>query len=114
MRKQITFEYDKKSYTLEFTRSTAARLEDMGFTPSDVEKRPLTMLPMFFGAAFWANHQGTKRRVVDEILQNIKKTTDDDSGESLFEVLGEMYADAVNTAFGDEDESKNVTWEKNW
>ena len=62
---------------------------------------------LFYGA-FFENHQGIKRKVVDELYAHIEDK------ETLMGKLLEMYADAAKSLIAtdeDDKEAKNATWE---
>ena len=52
MAKQLRFTYNSKDYVLEFTRRSVEQMEKKGFVASDIETKPMTVLP-----TLWA---GTK------------------------------------------------------
>ena len=107
MAKTINFEYNGKSYTLEYTRASVRTMEETGFKAADIVDKPMTVLPALFSGAFLAHHKFEKRNVIDEIYT---KMTDK---QLLIEKLGEMYTETVNTLF-DEPSEGNVDWTPNW
>ena len=44
MAKTMTFTYDGKEYTLEFTRQTVIATENMGFNANDIDTKPVSSL----------------------------------------------------------------------
>lgn len=105
MAKQITFSYNGKDYTLEFTRASVRQMESTGFVADDLEHKPMIVLPALFAGAFIAHHKFEKRNVIDEIYE---KMTDK---QLLIDKLGEMYTETVHTLFEEpcDDEGK-VRW----
>ena len=71
MAKQLTFNYNGKDYTLEFTRATVRMMEADGFVANDIESKPMTVLPDLFRGAFLAHHRFEKRPVIDEIYTHM-------------------------------------------
>ena len=106
MSKQITFSYDGKDYTLEFTRRTIKQMEDAGFRIQEISEKPMTMLPEFFAGAFRANHRSVRREVIDDIYANMPHK------DKLIEALVEMYNEPLSTLMDEpeEDSAKKVTW----
>lgn len=107
MAKQLTFEYNGKSYTLEFTRMTVRELESKGFVANDIETKPMTILPDLFAGAFLAHHRNEKRGVINEIYSQMADKP------SLIRCLAEMYNDPIATLLDEPDEG-NVSWTANW
>lgn len=109
MAKSITFEYEGENYILEFNRRSAEKLEKMGLSLSEVESKPMTMLPLFFYGAFLMHHPMVSREKTDKILAEIHDTT------GLIGKLGEMYNETVTTLFSeDAGGEKNVRWTASW
>ena len=104
---KITITYDKTEYTLEYSRQSVKTMEAQGFVLDELTSKPMTMIPLLFSGAFIKNHSGkdgVKRKVVDEIFDNIS----DKSG--LMEVLMEMYADTLATLTDSNEGEGNATW----
>ena len=110
MAKQITFTYEDKEYTLEFTRRTHRQMEDEGFTPRDIDAKPMTLLPALFAGAFKAHHRFVKQEVIDRIYAAMPNK------ESLIGKLAEMYNEPIESLMADPDEkaAKNVEWTASW
>jgi len=110
MAKQMTFTYDGKEYTLEFTRRTVKQMEDEGFVAQDIDRKPMTLLPALFAGAFKAHHRFVKQDVIDEIYKGMPRK------EELVGKLAEMYNDPIAALMEEPDEKsvKNVEWETNW
>lgn len=104
--KTITFEYEGKQYRLGFTRESVKNLEQAGFRINDIDEMPATMIPLFFYGAFAVYHSGVKRKLVDEIWENIPNKIE------MLEALAELYADTMNPLLkGEVDEAKKIKWE---
>jgi hypothetical protein len=101
---KITLTYDKDEYTLEYSRQSVRTMEAQGFNFDFLTTKPATMLPLLFEGAFMKNHRGIKRRIIDEIYEEIGN-----KGE-LLAALGEMYADTLNSLIGDKADEGNVSW----
>ena len=100
----ISFDYDNKSYCLEYTKATVKQMEDKGFTPAKILEAPVTYLPELFRGAFLANHRYIKRDVVDEIFEKMKGKTE------LVNVLIEMYNEPVKALTEESDEGNAIEW----
>lgn len=64
MAKVINFTYKDKDYTLEYTRKTLEKMEADGINLTDLDKKPVTILPKLFEYAFFANHKRTSKENV--------------------------------------------------
>ena len=103
---KINLTYDKKEYILEYNRQSVKSMESQGFVLEELTTKPMTMIPLLFSGAFIKNHSGkdgVKRKVVDEIFNEISDKT------ALMEALMEMYAETLSTLTEDNGEG-NVTW----
>lgn len=109
----INIAYQKKNYTLEFSRQTVKNLEDMGFVLEQISEKPMTMVPLLVYGAFMKHNRGIKRALVDEIYDNLVKKVGEEGEEGFIQVLLEMYAETVNTLTGDApegDEGNAAIW----
>lgn len=105
MSKKISFEYDKKEYTLEYTLRTAGQANDDGFILDQLGDKPALMIPKLVYWAFVKNNKGITRKQTEEIFGWIK----DKNG--FITTLAEMYAEAVNALIDDDDtEEGNANW----
>ena len=107
MAKQLTFNYNGKDYTLEFTRATVRMMEADGFVANDIESKPMTVLPDLFRGAFLAHHRFEKRPVIDDIYAHMTNKP------VLIERLAEMYNEPISSLL-DEPAEGNVEWTPNW
>lgn len=106
MAKTITFTWNDKDYTLEFTRATVVKMEKSGFKIQDAAEMPVATIPTLFEGAFLAHHPLVKSKTVDEIYASMPDKS------KLVEKLVEMYADVINTLLDEPtDESKKISWE---
>lgn len=109
MNKQLKFTYQDKDYCLEFTRKSVETMEKNGFIASDIETKPVTILPALFAGAFLANHRFTKQEVIDEIYSKMTN-----KGE-LIGKLSEMYNEPIRALVDEPEESEgNVDWMASW
>lgn len=109
MSKQLTFSFEGKDYTLEFTRKTVAEMERKGFKAADVTEKPMTSLPELFAGAFLAHHRFVKKETVDAIYAALTNK------EDLIGKLAEMYNEPIEALLTDPDDNLgNVTWTANW
>ena len=103
MSKQISFEYEKRNYVLEYTLRTAGQANDDGFVLDQLGDKPALMIPKLVYWSFVRHQKGITKKQTDEIYTWIK----DKNG--FITALAEMYAEAVN-ALVDEDEEGNANW----
>lgn len=109
MAKQLTFIYDGKEYTLEFTRRTVAEMEKKGFVASDITEKPMTTLPALFAGAFLAHHRFVKEEVINTIYSKLTKK------EELIGKLAEMYNEPILALVDEPEESEgNLNWTATW
>lgn len=103
---KIHLTYDKKEYVLEYSRQSVKTMESQGFVLEELTAKPMTMIPLLFSGAFIKNHSGkdgVKRKVVDEIFEEISDKT------ALMEALMEMYTETLSTLTEGSGEG-NATW----
>lgn len=106
--KQITFEYEGKDYTLEYTRNSVRTMERRGFISDDIVAKPMTVVPDLFAGAFLSKHPQVKREKIDKIYDSL-------NGKSkLITALIEMYNDTIETLLGDDEDAGNANWTPNW
>lgn len=109
MAKQLTFTYEGKDYTLEFTRRTVAEMEKKGFIASDITDKPMTTLPALFAGAFLAHHRFVKSDIIDNIYSKLTKK------EDLIGKLAEMYNEPILTLVEEPEEAEgNLDWTATW
>lgn len=101
---KINLTYGKTEYTLEYNRQSVKTMESQGFVLEELTAKPMTMIPMLFAGAFIKNHRGAKRKVIDEIFDNIENRTE------LMEVLMEMYAETLSSLTEGISGEGNVSW----
>ena len=107
MAKQLTFTYNGKDYTLEYTKATIRQMESEGFVLDDLDRKPMTVVPDLFRGAFLAHHRFEKRPVIDDIYAHMANKA------ALIERLAEMYNEPL-TALLDEPAEGNAEWTPNW
>lgn len=109
MSKQLIITYNDKEYVLEYTRNTVRAMEDRGFVASDIETKPVTVLPALFAGAFLANHRFAKQEVIDEIYSKLTNK------QELIGKLAEMYNEPIKALVDEPEESEgNLTWTASW
>ena len=109
MNKQLKFTYQDKEYCLEFTRKSVETMERNGFIASDINDKPMTVLPALFKGAFLANHRFVKEDVVNEIFSKMTN-----KGE-LISKLSEMYNEPIMALVDEPEESEgNLDWTASW
>ena len=109
MAKQLTFTYEDRDYTLEFTRRTVAEMERKGFIASDITEKPMTTLPALFAGAFLAHHRFVKQDVIDDIYSKLTHK------EELIGKLAEMYNEPILSLVEEpEKDEGNLDWTATW
>ena len=105
---KIKITYQDRDYVLEYTRDSARRVENAGFSAEKLSDERLTMIPLLWHGAFLEHHPKVKDKIVNEIWDKFLNNK-----EKLVETLLRMFNDARDTLFDepDEDDEKNVTWE---
>lgn len=104
---QITFEYEKKQYTLEYTLKTAAMAERDGLSIEKLGDNPAVQIPILFHWSFYRHHKGITKEMTAKIYKEIKDK------KGLIRALMDMYADAVNALIDDTDDDEemgNANW----
>ena len=112
MATKITINYKNNDYTLEYSRTTAAQIEDQGFSLEQLTKKPVKMIPMLFYGAFLKHNRGIKRQLVDEIFENLVNKTGENDENGIIAILAEMYAETVQTLTDSKsvDEGNAAVW----
>ena len=115
MATQITVTYKKNDYILEFSRTTAAQIEDQGFVLDQIAEKPVKMIPLLVYGAFLKHNRGIKRSLVDEIYENLVGKAGDEETQGFIAVLAEMYAETVQTLTDTKsgDEGNRAVWSVN-
>ena len=104
MSKTITFTYQDKEYTLEYTRKTLEKMEADGIVLAELEKKPVTILPKLFTYSFFANHKTISKQRTEEIFTLFTDKND------MYNKLSIMAMETLNTLF-EESTSKNaIKW----
>lgn len=109
MSKYLDFNHNGKVYRLEYTRSTVAMMEKRGFVASDIETKPVTILPALFAGAFLAHHRNVSPDVIDAMYDKATNKQD------LIGKLAEMYNEPIKALIEEPEESEgNATWTASW
>ena len=109
MAKQLRFTYQNKEYVLEYNRRSVEIMEKKGFVASDIETKPVTVLPALFAGAFLANHRYVKQDVIDEIYSKMTNK------QELIGKLAEMYNEPIMALVDEPEESEgNLDWTASW
>lgn len=104
MSKQITFEYEDKVYTLEYTLRTAGQANEDGMILDQIGDKPALMIPKLVYWAFVRHQKWITRQKTEEIYKWIRDK------QGFITALGEMYAEACNALVDDEDDAGNANW----
>jgi hypothetical protein len=109
MAKQLRFTYQNKEYVLEYTRRSVEIMEKKGFVASDIESKPMTVLPALFAGAFLANHKYEKPEVIENIYSKLTNK------QELIGKLAEMYNEPIMALVDEPQESEgNLDWTASW
>lgn len=109
MAKNITITFENKEYRLEFSRRTVEQLERQGFSIADIDRKPMTALPMLFAGAFLKNHRNVKKDLIDKIYEEIPNKTD------FLGKLAEMYNEPLETLMEEPEGSEGkAQWVTSW
>ena len=109
MAKTLTFTYEGEDYTLEYTRRTVSEMEKNGFVASDIDTKPMTILPQLFEGAFLAHHRFVKKDVIQNIYSHMTHM------EDLIGKLAEMYNEPIMALVAEPEKSEgNVDWTASW
>jgi hypothetical protein len=109
MSKQLRFTYQDKEYVLEYTRRSVEAMEKKGFVASEIETKPVTVLPALFAGAFLANHRFVKQDVIDDIYSKMTNK------QELIGKLAEMYNEPIMALVDEPEESEgNLDWTASW
>ena len=109
MSKQLRFTYQDKEYVLEFTRKSVEAMEKKGFVASDIETKPVTVLPALFAGAFFANHRFEKPEVIDAIYSKMTNK------QELIGKMAEMYNEPIMALIDEPGESEgHLDWTASW
>ena len=99
-RRTIHFSYKNVDYTLGFTLATIEQMERSGFVLRELGDKTATRAKELFYGSFIDKHKGIKRKLVDEIYDNLADK------EGLLEALVEIYNEAGDALL----EEGNVGW----
>lgn len=103
---RIRFDYAGRHYELGYTRESVKQIEAQGFVLEEIGTKPQTMIPLLFYGAFFAHHRGIKRKLVDEIWEQIK-------GQEILAALVELYSETIADLMGTEVTDPNrIVWER--
>ena len=109
MAKQLKFTYQDKEYVLEYTRKSVEIMEKKGFVASDIETKPMTVLPALFAGAFLAHHKYEKPEVIETIYSKLTNK------QELIGKLAEMYNEPIMALVDEPQESEgNLDWTASW
>ena len=109
MSKQLDFNHKGTDYCLEYTRKSVETMEKNGFVASEIETKPMTVLPALFAGAFLAHHRFIKPEVVEEIFSKMRNK------QELIGKLAEMYNEPIKALIDEPEESEgNLDWTASW
>lgn len=107
--KQIIFEFEGVTYTLEFTRKSIETMERQGFVVSSITEKPMLTLPALFAGSFLAHHRFTKKEIIDQIFEKMTNK------QELINKLAEMFNEPIMAMMDEPLETAgNVMWEASW
>ena len=100
---KISFDYNGKHYTLEYTLDTIKQMESAGFNINEIGDKPAIRIEQLWTGAFLAHNRKTSQNVIKEMYYNMKNR------EVLVTKLAEMYSNALANLMPDGDEG-NIEW----
>ncbi len=106
--KQLVITHADKQYTLEFTKDTVRKTENMGFKVRELFDYPANNIPILFRGAFLANHKWLQVSVIDEMYEDLPNK------DELINKLYEMYNEPIQALVGleeDANKGKKSKWE---
>lgn len=101
MSTKISVSYQDKEYTLEYSRQSVRQMEAQGFVASQVEDKPMTMIPLLVRGAFYKNHRGLPAEKIDEIYDNLANKMGEGEETGFIVELIKMYSETLNTLMDD-------------
>ena len=109
MAKQLRFTYQNKEYVLEYTRRSVEIMEKKGSVASDIQTKPVTILPALFAGAFLAHHRNENPEVIEKIYSKMTNK------QELIGKLAEMYNEPIMALVDEPEESEgNLDWAASW
>ena len=106
--KQITFEFEGKDYTLEYTKNTVRQMERRGFVADEIATKPMTVIPDLFAGAFLSKHPQLKREKIDKIYDSMN------GKQRLIRALTEMYNETIECLIDEGEDEGNPNWTQNF
>lgn len=106
MNKKIEFSKNGEKYVLEYNREAIQYIEARGFVVAELDKKPMTMLPLAFQGLFYKNHKKVSREFMDECYNNFKDKS------KLLATIADMLNESYTSLLDDNNnEEKNIEWE---
>lgn len=104
----VEVEWGDTTFTLDFTRDTAAQLQANGFDMDKIATEMLIQPLLMFTFAFKAHHPNAKRKVIQEIWE----TFDGDDKSDITKALIELYSQTITSTWNGkgEGEGKKAKW----
>lgn len=93
-----------KVYTLEFDAESVKYAQERGFNSSEIDVKPMVVIPQLFKYSFRKNHKNVSNYVIDTIW---KELTEDGMPEGLIERLMLLYVKPMECLATKEDSGKN-------
>lgn len=107
MAKQIKFEFEGNSYTLEYNRKAIVEMEKSGVNLQDAEANPFSTYEALIKYAFYKNHKLLVENNPDKIFEIWAELP---HKEKLLEALMEMLSESVSFLASEPDEKNAVEW----
>lgn len=95
----ITDPENGREYTLEYSRKTVAKTEQIGLNVNELESKSMTMIPLLFWGAFLMHHPHMTREQTDKILFDGLGGLE----ENEMAYLGKLYSAPFQTLIASED-----------
>lgn len=106
MGKSINFEFEGRTYTLEYNRAAIQAMEKRGFAASEMGDKPATMIPLLFEGAFVMHHRFEKAERIRQIYDQLTNKAE------LIGKLAEMYNEPLEAMM--DNAEGNVSWSASW
>ena len=104
---KVRVEHEGKVYELTYTKRTVSNLEAQGFDANKIDINPVTMIPLFYRAAFDAKHPMLSKSTRDAVWYAQRNK------QGLLGALVDIYTSVVMSLMDepDGDDEGNATWE---
>ena len=96
------------TYTLEYNRKSVEMMEKNGFVITELDSKPMIMIPALFAGAFLAHHRFVKRDMIDNIYARLNHK------DELISALVEMYNEPLLSLLDEPEQQEGDEGNRNW